>query len=66
MVTGPPTSNGDQPLTVRVRNVTATGFEFQLDEWQYLDGWHAGESIGYLVVEAGEHTLLDGTRVKAG
>ena len=66
VVMGPPTSNGDHPLTARVRNVTADGFEFQLQEWKYLDGWHGRESIGYLVVEAGEHTLLDGTRLKAG
>ena len=66
VVAGPPTANGPGPTTLRVRNVTATGFEFQIDEWQYQDGGHVTEAVGYLVVEAGSHTLLDGTRLTAG
>ncbi len=66
VVAGPPTANGPGPATLRVRNVTATGFEFQIDEWQYQDGAHVTEAVGYLVVEAGSHTLMDGTRLTAG
>jgi len=66
VVAGPPTANGPGPTTLRIRNVTASGFEFQIDEWQYQDGGHVTESVGFLVVEAGSHTLLDGTRVTAG
>lgn len=66
VVMGPPTRNGGHPTVVRVRNVTATGFEFQLDEWDYLDGAHTGERVGYLVVERGSHRLGDGRRLVAG
>ena len=58
--------NGAQPTTLRVRNVAADRFEFQLDEWDYADGAHTSETVGYLVVEAGTHTLEDGRRVQAG
>ncbi|MEM8488099.1 MAG: putative Ig domain-containing protein, partial [Bacteroidota bacterium] len=66
VVMGPPSFNGDNPVTIRVRNVTATGFEFQLDEWDYLDGTHGSETMSYMVVEAGSHMLLDGRRIAAG
>lgn len=66
VVMGPPSYNGTNPTTVRVRNVTATSFEFQLDEWEYLDGTHGDETVAYLVVEAGSHTMLDGRRLDAG
>jgi hypothetical protein len=32
----------------------------------YLDGPHAMETISYIVVEAGRHTLPDGTVYDAG
>ncbi len=66
VVMGPLSFNGSNPSTVRVRNVTSTGFEFQIDEWDYLDGAHISETVGYLVVEAGAHTLEDGSRLVAG
>ena len=66
VVMGPPSFGGADPVTIRVKNVTASGFEFQLDEWDYLDGSHGFETIGYLVMEAGDHTLDDGTRIQAG
>ncbi len=58
--------DGAQPSTIRVRNVTSSGCEFQLDEWDYLDGRHVQERFGYLVVEAGLHTLDDGRILQAG
>ena len=66
VVMGPPSFNGNNPLTVRVRNATATSFEFQLDEWDYLDGTHGSETVSYMVVEAGSHVLLDGRWITAG
>jgi hypothetical protein len=63
---GPLSRNGGDPSTVRVRNVTGSRFEFQIDEWDYKDGPHPTETVSYLVLEAGEHTLADGTRIKAG
>jgi hypothetical protein len=57
---------GKDPAVVRIDRVDSTGFEISVQEWMYLDGWHMEETIGYLVVEAGHHTLSDGTMVEAG
>ncbi len=54
------------PATIRVRNITDTGFEFQIDEYDYLDGIHGTETISWVAVAAGEHVLSDGTIIKAG
>jgi nitrite reductase/ring-hydroxylating ferredoxin subunit len=58
--------NGAQPTTLRVRNLASDRFQFQLDEWDYIDGGHTAETVAYLVVEAGTHTLEDGRRLEAG
>ena len=57
VIISPPSYNGSDPSTVRVRQVTPLGFEFQLDEWDYLDGAHTDETFFYLVVEAGVHQI---------
>jgi uncharacterized protein (DUF1800 family) len=49
-------SNGD-PCVVRVRNVTATGFQYQLDEWDHLDGVHPAETLQYLAISEGTHVF---------
>jgi hypothetical protein len=41
----------NEPLTVRVRNVTSTQFEIRLQEWDYLDGIHPFETVNWVVVE---------------
>ena len=66
VICGPPSYAGSNACTIRVRNVTANSFEFRVDEWDYLDGGHAEEVVGYMVVEAGRHTLSDGTVLEAG
>jgi len=58
--------NGGDPAVVRICNVDATGFEIRVQEWDYLDGIHAEETVGYIVMERGTHTLPDGTMVEAG
>jgi PKD repeat protein len=65
VVTGPPSAGGD-PVHTRVRNVTADGFELRLEEWNYTDGTHAAESVGYLVVEAGRHRIGNNHSLVAG
>ncbi|MEZ4931200.1 MAG: hypothetical protein R2788_03585 [Saprospiraceae bacterium] len=44
-------NNDPDPVTVRVRNVTANSFEVRLQEWDSEDGAHALENVAYLVVE---------------
>ena len=66
VVMGPVEANGGHAATTRVRNVTETGFEFQIDEWDHLDGWHTNETIGWVAVSEGTHTLAGGQTVVAG
>lgn len=47
VIAGPFYSADGEPHTVRVRNVTATSFEWQIDEWDYLAGDHPGTMTGY-------------------
>ena len=58
VVASPLSYNGEDPSHVRVQNVTATGFEYQVEEWAYLDGNHtADEVIQFMVVERGVHRI---------
>lgn len=66
VVAGPPTSNEQEPVLVRIRNIDQKGFEIRLQEWAYQDGTHAAETFSYVVMEKGTHTLDNGTKVEAG
>lgn len=66
VVMTPPSFDGSHPSHVRLRNVGNDSFEFKIETWRYLDGWHTSETIHYLVVDAGSHELEDGTRLEAG
>lgn len=57
--------NGD-PFTLRVRDITSGGFEFQLDEFDYQDGATTLEGISWIAVASGTHTLMNGTQIQAG
>ncbi len=57
VIMGTPSINGWNQSTMRVRNVTPTSFQYQLDEWDYHDGKHNTETVAYLVVEAGTHDI---------
>jgi subtilisin family serine protease len=65
VLAGPVSEDGGHPVHARVRNVSTTGFEIQLEEWEYLDGGHTTERVSYLVCEAGSHELADGRRIDA-
>lgn len=58
--------NNNEPCVVRMDNVTSTGVDLRLQEYDYLDGGHPVEQVSYLVMEAGNYTLADGTRIEAG
>ena len=66
VVANPPSTNGTDPAVIRIRNVDNSGFEIRIQEWDYLDGTHTSETVGYLVMERGCFTLADGTRLEAG
>jgi len=66
VVVGPPRSANSDPCVVRIKNVTSTGFDVRLYEWNYLDNSHPAETVNYLVMEKGRTTLPDGSKVEAG
>ncbi|MEL6311359.1 MAG: hypothetical protein AAFQ17_03170, partial [Pseudomonadota bacterium] len=67
VVMGPASWSHGDPIVPAVRNVTSTGFEFQLDEWVYQDGIRDDtETISWMAATAGTHALEDGTVIKAG
>jgi len=64
------------PVAVRIKDVTTSQFKFRIKRWKYdvaanpdPDGKHAEETISFIVMKSGEHTL-QGTAgdllVKAG
>jgi len=57
--------NEGDPAVVRIRNADASGFEIRVQEWDYLDGIHAEETLCYIVMERGTYILPDGTMVEA-
>ncbi|MFG6103675.1 choice-of-anchor Q domain-containing protein [Leptothoe sp. EHU-05/26/07-4] len=61
-----PTVNDSDPVAIRLRNVGKQSFQIRLQEPNYSDGIHKNESLSYLVMEAGDWTLNDGTRISAG
>ncbi len=65
VVAGPATINGADPVTVRIRNVTANSFQIRLNEWDYRDDRHSFERVDWMVVESGTHVLTDGTTLRA-
>lgn len=66
VITGPPTRRHADPGVVRLSEVSGSGFRVAFEEWSYLDGVHAEESVSYLVVERGVHEMADGSLWEAG
>ena len=58
--------SGTQPSHIRLRNVSGSSFEYQIEEWDYLDQSHITEEIGFVVLESGVHMLPDGRQVEVG
>ncbi|MCK5590620.1 MAG: DNRLRE domain-containing protein, partial [Candidatus Pacebacteria bacterium] len=60
------TYNGSHYSHIRLKNVQNNSFEMQIEEWDYLDGDHAAEDIGYIVLENGSHELASGEKLEVG
>lgn len=60
------TYNGSDPSHTRVRNVGSGSFDVKIEEWNYLNGRHIEEEIGYVVVEEGTHELGGELPIEAG
>ncbi|MEM7422177.1 MAG: Hint domain-containing protein [Pseudomonadota bacterium] len=60
-------NSGGNEFSLRVISVDANGFFFSLEEWEDEDGPHpAAETINWIAIEAGVHTLPDGRIIEAG
>lgn len=66
IIMGPLSDDGGDPATIAVRQSGPRSFQYQINEWAYLDGRHARATIGYMVVEAGQHRLAGGGTLVAG
>jgi Putative metal-binding motif len=66
VVAKPMSVNDMDPAIIRIKNVNNDGFEIRIQEWDYLDGEHGLETVNYIVMEAGNHILPDGTLIEAG
>ncbi|MEO1127711.1 MAG: G8 domain-containing protein, partial [Cyanobacteria bacterium J06639_16] len=61
VIVSDPTFNGSDPAAIRLRNITDNTFQVRLQEPKYKDDSHTNESVSYLVMEAGDWELADGT-----
>jgi hypothetical protein len=66
VVAGPPSYADSRPVTLRVRNVTSTGCQVRVDEYEFLSDKHTAETFNIIVMEKGIHTLDNDTRLEAG
>lgn len=67
------TNNGGNQFVLRITDQTydtdgnTTSFTFIIEEWEYHDGPHgATETINWIAIEEGTHTLPDGRIIEAG
>ena len=65
VITGPLSSNEAEAASVKIRNVTANGFQIKIQEFAYQDQIHANEDITYMVIERGRYILPDGKKLIA-
>ncbi len=65
VIANPPSFNNSDPAVVRIDGITSEGFWIRIQEWDYLDGYHAFETVGFLAVERGRHQLPSGEWIEA-
>ena len=66
LVASDPSRNDADPAAVRIRNLDSDSFEIRLQEPYCKDGSHSNETVSWMVIEAGDYQLADGTRLSAG
>jgi len=60
-----PTTDGGDPATLRISNVTTSGFQILQVEPNANDGPHVAMPTAYLAIEPGNHLLPGGGRIAA-
>ncbi|MCP3962224.1 MAG: hypothetical protein GY719_30645 [bacterium] len=66
VIAQPPSQNGSHTSVVRITSVQSDRFTFYIDEAPNMDGSHTTETVSYMVLEAGDWQLADGTELRAG
>jgi len=62
-----PSTTGSDSATLRINNISTTGFDIYSIEPEGNDGSHEQmSSIAYIAIEAGSHQFPDGTSIVAG
>lgn len=57
---------GGNSASIRISNVTTTGFNELILEPDNFDGRHLAQQVQYIAIEPGRHVLPDGTVIEAG
>lgn len=65
VIAQPPSWHDGATGVIRLRSVTDHSFELRFQEWSEV-GTHSSENVSYIVMEAGNHVLTDGTVVELG
>ncbi len=58
--------NGNNSASIRITNVTTTGFDELILEPDNWDGRHIVQNVHYIAIEPGRHVLPDGRVIEAG
>lgn len=66
VIVGPVGHDASVSAMPRVRDVTATGFELQIDEWDHLDGRVPLQEISWIAGSQGSWSLASGQRIAFG
>lgn len=61
-----PGSEGTDPASIRIQNITISGFDAAQVESPNADGDHEAMTMNWTAVTPGEHTLPNGTVLEAG
>lgn len=57
VVMGPATQTNSEQCVMRVRNVSTTGFQYQIDEWDSKNGYHPAETVHFFALTPGTHVF---------
>ncbi|TMV78189.1 DUF4082 domain-containing protein [Thioclava sp. BHET1] len=66
VIAGTPSDNDPTAAVVQIANVTSTGFDMQLAEWEGQSGTHGSEAVSWMAAPKGDYAMTDGTQVTFG
>jgi hypothetical protein len=66
VIVGAPTAHEEEPGLGRALGVSPAGFRLRFQEWPHLDGEHEPETLAFLALAAGRHSMPDGSVWEVG